>query len=137
MKDLNSRLLITVFIQGVPTSKSSDGSSAWMDRITEAFSARWTDAPLKGPLRIESDFMFPRRLMTSRRTLWKHSNPDLDNCMKAVNDAITRARVWCDDGQVSESFERKRYALPGEEVGVTISIFRLDSVSYPIPIKNP
>ncbi len=30
---------------------------------------------------------------------------DLDNCLKALQDALTRARVWVDDGQINQGHQ--------------------------------
>lgn len=48
--------------------------------------------------------------------------PDLDKLIRAVNDSISNARVWDDDGRVTAITSRKRYADENNPPGVTITI---------------
>ena len=48
--------------------------------------------------------------------------PDLDKLLRAIFDALTDAQVWADDGQVVWVQTSKHYAMPGQQVGVSIQI---------------
>ncbi len=63
------------------------------------------------------------------------SVPDLDNLIKAAQDAVGDwdghpALVWCDDSQVCEYRDTpiKRYVWPGEKPGMTMVIYPLDPI---------
>jgi Holliday junction resolvase RusA-like endonuclease len=87
----------------------------------------WSKAPLQGPLRVEVTFWFPlsasARVGVKRQVAggeWvPHSHkPDLENCVKSLQDALTGI-CWVDDSQVAEGIWRKGYgATPGVEVSV-------------------
>ena len=53
------------------------------------------------------------------------ARPDLDNTIGSVWDACTRAGVWGDDCQVTDSSESKRYAAVGEDAHVVVTVRRL------------
>lgn len=50
---------------------------------------------------------------------------DVDNFAKAPLDAVKKAGVWGDDSQVVVMAATKRFAEPGEEPGVTLTIGRV------------
>lgn len=54
-------------------------------------------------------------------------DPDVDNLIKPILDAITRAgNVWIDDNQVGEVEAFKKWIDPGEVAGVLIEIFEFE-----------
>lgn len=57
------------------------------------------------------------------KLLWPRG--DVDNYAKAPLDAITKAQVlWHDDDQVLELVTSKRFALPGEQPGTHVEVFK-------------
>lgn len=68
--------------------------------------------PLEGPVATDATFTMrkPKSAPKGRRT-FPISRPDLDKCLRAVNDAATAAGVWRDDSQVVQSIERKVFPL--------------------------
>lgn len=71
-------------------------------------------APLAGPLRLTVVATFAPAESWSRRKRdaafgCPHmQKPDLDNCVKAIADALNRI-AWADDGQVAEITARKQW----------------------------
>lgn len=82
--------------------------------------------PLTGPLHVDLVFKFARPASVPETRVWCDRKPDRDNLDKAVLDALTRKKFWQDDCQVCSGGIKKQYALPGERVGVYITI-------WPIP----
>lgn len=74
-------------------------------------------ALLRGPVGIVIEF----RLQTGQRI---DSAPDLDKLERATWDALTKARVWEDDGRVVYSHASKRDATDGLPVGAWITVVR-------------
>jgi Holliday junction resolvase RusA-like endonuclease len=77
-----------------------------------------------GPIELVLLFRMPRPKKLVGKTIdARHIvRPDVDNTVKAVLDALTKAGAWKDDSQVWRLTAEKKYALgPGEE-GVYIQI---------------
>jgi Holliday junction resolvase RusA-like endonuclease len=92
-----------------------------------------TEFPITGPVGARVDFVVPRPQLhfgTGRnaKTLkpgapkYPGTAPDIDKLLRAIFDALTDAQVWEDDGQVVWVQTRKDYAMPGQQVGVSITI---------------
>lgn len=96
---------------------------------------------LDGPIRLTVVFVRKRPGSRIRKTksrgrfelcpldVWKagaripcHTLPDLDNYAKATLDAISKAGLWHDDGQVADLTLRKFYAARGESPSVEIRL---------------
>ena len=100
----------------------------WKSQIALAFPQ--TILMYSGPVAVTLHFGFVRPKSHYRKTggLTKsapigHLNkPDLDNCVKAVFDALTTIGVWTDDTQVVDLCATKRYADPGDRAGCQITI---------------
>jgi Holliday junction resolvase RusA-like endonuclease len=82
--------------------------------------------PLEGPLSLSLRFRMPIPKSATKRAkagmasgeIAHCSRPDLDNCQKALMDAMNGV-VFCDDGQVVRAFTTKLYAeQPGVDVRV-------------------
>ena len=80
--------------------------------------------PFDGPLALDVAFIFPCP-KCRRPGEWKTSKGDLDNLLKVVADAMTKAGVWIDDCLVCDSHESKKYAGVGEAPGALIAVRRL------------
>lgn len=94
----------------------------WRKQVTRAAAAAafvaGHSAPLEGALAVSMEFTFVRG-KTVRRDL-PHVAPDLDKLVRAVDDSLTNARVWKDDGQVTTISARKIY---GPTAGVRVSVY--------------
>jgi Holliday junction resolvase RusA-like endonuclease len=92
-------------------------------------------APVDFPIYLELLFVMPRPsdLRTTKKlalVIPHTKRPDLDNCLKAVEDAMTGI-VWRDDSLVSTAWLRKRYVLADEGPGVHIWVSRDTSGQAP------
>jgi len=93
--------------------------SDWFGLIyAEALKHR-PDQPLDGPIRLDAIFRFPRPKSAHKDAVFMAHRPDEDNLKKALNDAITYARIWTDDSRVCDGRVMKIY---GEPPGVTVRI---------------
>jgi len=103
----------------------------WRDAIAAALAGRCPPEPWNGPVSLELVFYFSRteKLLKPRApagVLRHFVKPDADNVEKAVMDAMTRCRVWKDDGRVCDKVTRKRYAAKGCGPGLRIVAELLD-----------
>lgn len=78
-------------------------------------------APIDGPVKVSIFATFEPAKSWSKRKTAEHLNrphtqrPDLDNCAKAVLDALNRI-AWADDGQVAEISVRKVWGPAAQTV---------------------
>jgi Holliday junction resolvase RusA-like endonuclease len=115
-------------------------AEGWKSQIALAARDHRPPKPLRGAIRLSIDFIFPRprahyrtgrfadQLRPSAPT--RHTTkPDLDNCIKAVKDALTAIGMWADDCAVCEYGPMvKRYEQPGgARPGALIRIVVLDT----------
>ena len=79
--------------------------------LWQAVLEQYTPAePLKGPVRMEVQFIFPGERVQTIRT----AKPDLDNLLKGVLDICTRLGYWQDDAQVVSIYAMKMDSpMPG------------------------
>lgn len=83
----------------------------------------------ESPFSVSITFVFPRpkRLIRKRGVMireWHHSKPDLDNCEKAVMDALTNV-IWRDDSQICIKVSSKVYADLNESPRTLIEVEEL------------
>lgn len=81
---------------------------------------------LTGPVSVAITFVFPRPASKTRKRLpnprlWHTSKPDLENCEKAVLDALTGI-AYLDDRQVCEKSSWKITGSAGEQARTLIRI---------------
>lgn len=87
-----------------------------------AFEVGWTTA--EGPVMVGLSFTLIRP--KSVRRLFPTVKPDLDKLTRAVNDALTIARVVHDDALIISSAQSKRYASDTNKVpGVYVVVSRM------------
>lgn len=78
-------------------------------------------APLTGPVRLTviATFQTPPSWPKKKRAEHLHrphcQKPDLDNCIKAIEDGLNRI-AWVDDSQVCEVIARKVWGLTAQTV---------------------
>lgn len=79
------------------------------------------ERPLEGPLEMVVHFYVERPKSTKRGT----PRYDIDNYLKGIMDAMTKAGVWHDDDQVSKVLAKKSFWTPDEiapEIGTFVSV---------------
>lgn len=86
--------------------------------------------PLEGPLGLKAVFRFPmpqgeflKRSLRPRR--WHVARPDVDNALKALQDAMQEAGWLRDDSQVAELVAQKIVARQGERPAVHVTLYPL------------
>ncbi|MGW1468499.1 RusA family crossover junction endodeoxyribonuclease [Streptomyces sp. NPDC002308] len=88
----------------------------WRDKVTAAIeAARLTGNAqyLAGPVRADITFTMPKPVNApKRRRTYPAVTPDIDKLERSTYDAITKSRIWEDDGRVIENHNRKVH--PGE-----------------------
>lgn len=82
--------------------------------------------PIQGAVGITLEFIRvpPKRWPKKRLWPWWSTVPDFDNLTKAVADAMNKV-VWEDDSRIVLSAQMKRYAMPGEEPGVVVTVWEV------------
>jgi len=78
-------------------------------------------AMLAGAVGLTIAFYFPRPRSLKRSIVANIRRPDLDKCVRAIQDALERV-VYFDDAQIVNLVAAKRYAQPDESPYVDISI---------------
>lgn len=74
----------------------------------------WAYMPIRGQM------TKAQRALAEAEKLPCAKRPDWDNVAKAVCDALTMARVWKDDGRVSDATVRMRYS-PRPRIEITVT----------------
>jgi Holliday junction resolvase RusA-like endonuclease len=127
---------LAIFVPGVPRTKGSlelrnrsTGALAgdrfekqWAAMVTRKALDAWAGgAPLEGPIAVRLLFAMP----TESVIVNGPGAGDLDKLERSILDAITKAKVWRDDVQVTSLSSRKVAAGAGVgrmQSGVTIQI---------------
>lgn len=91
------------------------------EAIRLAASSAYRGPPLTGPLRLRCGFVFKRQ---RKRDVWHAKRPDLDNCAKAIGDALNGV-LWSDDAQIVELVATK---TAGDDEGTTVRVERIEEV---------
>jgi Holliday junction resolvase RusA-like endonuclease len=76
---------------------------------------------LEGPVAVEVLFRLPRP-KSRPHDVWHAVRPDVDKLARAVLDAVSSARLWVDDCQVSDLRAWKRYDTPDHPSGALIAV---------------
>ena len=136
---------IALYIPGVPVAQPRPRATA-VGRHARVYHARgpvdafkagvrlaasqaFSGAPLEGPLRVDSVFVFPRPKHMIWKTkpmprVWHAKKPDRDNVDKAVLDALT-GLLWRDDAQVCAGGQEKWIASGDEQPHVVVTVTKL------------
>ncbi|MDX5318586.1 MAG: RusA family crossover junction endodeoxyribonuclease, partial [Actinomycetes bacterium] len=94
------------------------------------------EVPLQGPVRVSVVAVYPRPVSRpqrvpveywtpARRVLAPTSRSDLDNVVKLVMDAASKAGWWEDDRHVAVIHAARFYAAPSEGPRVEVEAVRL------------
>lgn len=89
----------------------------YLDDLAAKAREQWPGLALVGPLAV-TIMVLCRRPKTSKLDAPK---PDWDNYAKGVCDAMNKI-VYEDDTQVVDAFVQKRWALPGEDGRIVVTI---------------
>ena len=121
---------------GFSVAYDPGSARSWKENVMLAAKQVRPAAPLEGPLSIQVYLRFDRPAGHRKKDgtvkptapVWvagKGRN-DVDNCLKAVMDALNDIRFWADDGLVSDARVAKRYVGNGERPGALIVIETLE-----------
>jgi crossover junction endodeoxyribonuclease RusA len=119
----------------VTFTKDSSGEPgvAWRTDIRAAArDAMLDDLPMTGPVAVSLTFRLKRPgshyrsgahagTLKANAPLVPITRPDIDKLSRAVLDAL-KGITWGDDSQVVQKVATKRYANPGERVGVDVVV---------------
>lgn len=112
----------TAFVRGkrAVLVEANPKLKAWRQTVTHH--ARPHAGALTGnrPLHVTYDFYLAKPKSVRRWLPWV--KPDLDKLMRAVNDAISDAGVWDDDGRITTITASKLYADETRPPGAVITI---------------
>ena len=98
------------------------------ERVVGQLATRHFPEPITGPERLTviATFVPPASWSSKKRAVFLGKphvqRPDLDNCVKAISDALNRI-AWADDGQVAEVMARKAW---GEVEQTIVQVRALD-----------
>lgn len=97
---------------------------AWREAIRhEAQGA--LSVPLEGPVGLVLAFRLQKPKTATKKVRWPAKRPDIDKLVRAALDAGTGV-MYMDDGQVCQLSVSKRFALPGEQLGVMVTLEALN-----------
>lgn len=112
------------FVNGRAVSTASKPAKWWKlqaERIAAGALANMGHAAgapyFTGPVLLEVRFVFQPPANRAERIGTRHTHkPDADNLLKGLMDAMTKARVWKDDAQVSDPAPVKMWGLAGATI---------------------
>lgn len=114
-------------------AKYSGPTAQWRQTLYVALNHWWSGPTMGGPMSATFLFLMPRpKAHYSARggvkptaPTWHTSQFDIDKMCRAVNDGLTDAGVWADDGQLVDMRAKKQYVGDGERPGVHITLEEL------------
>lgn len=122
----------------VPSPRGRVGrNNVYMDRKSEHWKMQVRDAAEDAMRRagwktcgdatgVDMEFVMVRRASRTDDSTLHTTRPDIDNLVKLVMDALTRAKVYRDDGVVVKQSAKKRWQRAGERfAGVRVSVSRI------------
>lgn len=138
MTTVEAEWMLDVFVPGVPRPQGSKKSfgrgrmvevsehvGPWRERVAWfSVQALVGVAPIERliPVATSVEFVMPRPSSAPKKsTPPAIRQPDLDKCLRAINDALTGI-AWIDDAQVVATHTLKRIAEIDEQSGVRIKV---------------
>lgn len=138
MTTVETEWLLDVFVPGTPRPQGSKKSMGprrmvevsqhvgpWRERVAWfSVQALVGVSPIERlvPVTTWVEFVMPRPLSAPKKsTPPAIRQPDLDKCLRAINDALTGI-AWIDDAQVVDTHTSKRIAEIAEPSGVRIRV---------------
>lgn len=119
-------------------------TAAWEGKAATLARNAWGSGPLDEPVAVtvRAVAVRPQRLLRRKDPegrLWRTSKPDLDNCIKAVLDALVNAGVLRDDVLVVSLVAQSLYTARDEGpcVEVLVHAVQADVVTEPVPVLRP
>lgn len=107
-----------------PTAYYPKPYSLWKESAKRLLSSKEARVEkLTGPLAVAVEFHCTRPKSTSLAA----PKPDIDNYVKSIFDAITKAGWWEDDCQVVHLIATKRWAEPGQAGFTRIALEKLNA----------
>lgn len=113
-----ARVRIFTSKAGQPIASLYDPAKSrdWKRTVTAQVLPVKPPAPVEGALVLSLDFYFPRPKSLPKREIQHIKRPDLDNCVKAIKDAL-RGVVYRDDSQIVVLHASKGYGpSPGVQI---------------------
>jgi Holliday junction resolvase RusA-like endonuclease len=120
---------------------SNRNLKSWQQLVADAASQAITKLPaserrlLIDGVRLTVAFYLPRPKSLAKRVTAHTKTPDVDKCIRALSDALTRV-VFQDDAQICDLVAMKRYAAPGAIPYVDVRVEPSAGV-VPIPTDQP
>lgn len=129
----------TFFVAGIPVPQGSKQAfivgkravivdvkpellNAWRGEIARRAFSTWAfRTPIEGAVRVDADFVLPRKPTVTRLLPTGARDGDVDKLVRALLDGITKAgNVWADDSRVAELHTTKVFGpAPGVHVTIT------------------
>ena len=106
--------------------ESTKGHAAWRSTVQQWANlarSRFKIEASNRPIKADYHFFLPCTKGTHVPGAYAKTKPDLSKLVRAVEDSISDAGIWVDDGRVVVSSETKRYCRKGQEPGVEVELF--------------
>jgi crossover junction endodeoxyribonuclease RusA len=109
-------------MRAVTVADNRPAQREWVAYVHDKVREKWGRGPTTEPVRVETEFVMPRRKSAPKRSTPAHTRkPDGDKLTRCVWDALTHI-VWDDDAQVVAWAGSKREAEIGETPGARIRV---------------
>jgi Holliday junction resolvase RusA-like endonuclease len=100
-----------------PSVYNDPAYATWLKAATEQIRAE-LEEPFEGDVWVAVEVIVRR----PKKTVKVRPSGDIDNYLKGIFDAMTRAAVWTDDDQVVETVGLKRWAAEDEPEGYQVTV---------------
>ena len=136
-----NQILVTFIVDGDPGTKgrprlaksgrvyTPQGTKEYQNKVLRAFKAQHREEPWGCPVGISLVMVCKRPSNLRKRDVergwcpYSRNRPDIDNCLKAVMDALN-GHLYVDDRQVCEVHASKVYAALDEEPHIVVQAWK-------------